>query len=63
MLKIYRIKLSSEERIELNELINSTRKVSAIKVLKAQAILLADESDEGESCADARIVEAIGIRP
>ena len=63
MPKKYRIKLSSEERVELTELITSKRKVSAIKVLKAQAILLADESDEGEACTDVEIVETISIKP
>ncbi len=63
MPKKYRIKLSTEERVELNDLITSKRRVSAIKVLKAQAILLADESDEGEAFTDNRIVETIGIKP
>ena len=63
MPKKYRIKLSSEERSDLNELINSNRKIAALKLLKARAILLADEGDEGEAFTDLKIVEVLGIKP
>lgn len=63
MQKIYRIHLSSEERCELIELINSGRRVAAKKVIKARAILLADESDDGPAFTDAKIMEATGMKP
>ena len=59
----YRITLTSEERKELNDLINSKRKTSAKKILKARAILLSDESEDGLSYTDNKIVEALGIVP
>lgn len=63
MQKLYRIKLSSEERSSLTSLTRSSKRVSAKKVLKAQALLLADESEDGPACSDARIMEATGMKP
>ena len=63
MQKIYRIKLSSEERGSLTALTQSSKRVSAKKVVKAQALLLADESDDGPAYSDARIMEATGMKP
>jgi hypothetical protein len=63
MQKIYRIHLSPEERRELSDLINSGRRVAAKKVIKAQALLLADESGDGPAYTDAKIMEATGMKP
>ena len=63
MQKIYRIKLSPEERGSLTALIQSGKRVSAKKVVKAQALLLADESDDGPGYTDTRIMEATGMKP
>lgn len=57
----FRIKLTSSERIELNQIVNSKRKISAKKVVKARAVLLADESEIGPAYSDSKIVDALGI--
>ena len=62
MPKIYRIKLSSEERSELNTL-KRKRKAAADKVLKARALLLCDESEAGEALKDREIISKTGIAP
>jgi hypothetical protein len=63
MQKTYRIKLSSEERSCLTELTKSGKRISAKKVIKAQALLLADESDDGPGYTDVQIMEATGMKP
>ena len=63
MEKIYRINLSNQERNELEQLINSSRKVAALKVTKARSVLLADESDQGPALRDPEIMKATGIKP
>lgn len=63
MEKIYRIKLSNQERKELEQLINSSRKVAALKVTKARSVLLADESEQGPALRDPEIMGATGIKP
>lgn len=60
MRKIYRIKLSSEERSELEDL-GRKRNAATHKVLKARALLLCDESENGEGLKDCEIVEKTGI--
>ena len=62
MRKIYRIKLTSDERVELETIVKK-KKVAAAKFIKAQALLLADESDDGEALRDPQIVKATGIKP
>lgn len=63
MQKIYRIKLSFEERSCLTELTQTGKRVSAKKTIKAQALLLADESDDGPAYTDVQIMEATGMKP
>ncbi len=60
MQKIYRIKLSSEERSELESL-SGKRNAAAHKVLKARALLLCDESESGDGLKDSEIVKTTGI--
>lgn len=61
MRKLYRLKLSSEERQAL-EALTRKKRIAASKVLKARSLLLADESPEGEAWKDPQIIEAIGIK-
>jgi len=63
MEKIYRIKLSNQERNELEQLTNSSRRVAALKVTKARSVLLADESEQGPALGDPEIMKATGIKP
>lgn len=60
MRKIYRIKLSAEERSELLAL-SRRRNAAAHKACKARALLLCDESEEGEGLKDSEIIEKTGI--
>lgn len=62
MPKKYRIKLSIEERNELERLVGSKKKVSALKIVKAQSLLLADESDNGPASTDEEIIKSVGIK-
>ena len=62
MLKIFRIKLSSEERRELEQL-SRKRNAAAHRVLKTRALLLCDESEDGGGWKDPEIVEKLGIAP
>jgi len=60
MRKIYRIKLSVEERSELLAL-SRKRNAAAHKVLKARSLLLCDESENGEGAKDPEIIKMTGI--
>jgi len=62
MRKIHRFKLSSEERTNLLAITQAPR-VAAKKVIKAQALLRADESAEQGAWTDSKIMEAIPIKP
>jgi|AP82_1055514.scaffolds.fasta_scaffold230988_1 hypothetical protein len=63
MQKIYRIKLSREERNQLEALTHSSKKIAAKKLIKARSLLLADESEQGPAWSDPNIIEATGITP
>ena len=63
MPKLHRIKLSIEERNELEQLVSSKKKVSAIKLVKAQSLLLADEGEFGPGATDEEIMKSVGIKP
>src|SRR4029077_15797132 len=52
------VKLSSEERKRLSELISKGKSAAKI-VLKARILLKADQSEEGEGWTDERICEAL----
>lgn len=58
---IYSIKLTSEERAELNAF-TKRKKVAASKLKKAQALLLSDQSPDGKAWKDRQIIEAIDIK-
>jgi len=61
MQKIYRIKLTCDERAQLEALTHSTKKIAASKLIKARSLLLADESEQGPAWSDPDIIKATGI--
>ena len=61
--KIYRIKLTDEERNVFREVIKGKRgrmKIAVWKVQRANAMLKCDESEDGPAWPDERIAEAYG---
>ena len=62
MPKLYSIKLSSEERDELEKL-SRRRTAAADKVIKARALLLSDQSADGPGLKDSEVIMGSGIRP
>lgn len=60
--KLYRIKLTEDERQEL-EVIRDNRRGQASKALRASALLMADEGPLGPCFTDARISIATGLAP
>ena len=62
MPKIHTIKLTTDERAELDAF-TKLKKVAASKLIKAQALLLADQSSDGKAWKDSQIIEAIDMKP
>jgi len=62
MRKLYSIKLSTEEREELEKL-SRRRTAAADKVIKARALLLCDQSERGPGLKDSEVVTGSGIKP
>jgi len=60
--KKYVVRLSSEEREYLDQLIRKG-KSSALKLMKARILLKADVGKGGEGWSDSRIIEALGTSP
>ena len=60
MPKIYRIKLSQEEREELTAL-TRRKKAAAHKVCKASSLLLSDEGEHGPALSDVEVSAKTGI--
>lgn len=61
--KIYRVKLSDEERKKFQQVAKGKRgqlKIAAWKVQRANAMLMCDESDSGPAWPDNQIAEAFG---
>ena len=61
--KIYRIRLSQEERETFQQVSRGKRgklKIAAWKVQRANALLMCDESDAGPAWSDEKIAEAYG---
>lgn len=61
--KVYRIKLTTEERDTLAQVAKGKRgrlKIAAWKVQRANAMLKCDESEQGPAWADEKIAEAFG---
>jgi hypothetical protein len=61
MRKIYRIRLSPEERADL-EAVTHKKVIDGRKVIKARALLLCDESEGGPGMRDPEIIEATGMK-
>ena len=62
--KIYRIKLTDEERDVFRKIIKGKRgrmKIAAWKVQRANAMLKCDESEDGPAWPDERIAQAYGM--
>src|SRR5580658_6302250 len=57
--KKYVVRLSEDERNQLNELVRKG-KSSAQRLTKARILLKADVSEAGEGWSDSRIMEALG---
>lgn len=57
--KIYRVKLTKEEREELSNLVNKG-KGKASRLRRARILLMADEAQEGGGWKDADIAKALG---
>jgi Homeodomain-like domain len=60
--KKYVVRLSSEEREYLDQLIRKG-KSPALKLMKARILLKADVGKGGEGWSDSRIIEALGTSP
>jgi len=60
MKKLYRVKLTAEERVRLQTLLKA-KVVSALKATRARILLKADQSDEGACYTDAEISEALDV--
>ncbi len=61
--KVYRVKLSADERNELEAVTKGKRgqlKIAAWKVQRANAMLLCDEGELGAAWRDQNIAEACG---
>ena len=61
--KLYRIKLTLEERETFREIIKGKRgkvKIAAWKIQRANAMLMCDESEGGPAWPDEQIAEAVG---
>ena len=62
MPKVHTIKLTTDERTELDAF-TKLKKVAASKLIKAQALLLADQSSDGKAWKDYQVIEAIDMKP
>jgi DNA-binding MarR family transcriptional regulator len=62
LIKKYIVRLSAEERVTLEAIINKGRH-AASALLKARILLKADVSEPGEGWSDSRIVKALDTSP
>jgi len=60
--KIYHIKLTEEERKDL-EKIRDRGSHKSIKIKRASALLLCDEGSHGPAFTDSKVYQAIGMKP
>lgn len=60
VVKIYRVTLSAEERVEL-ERMTRVGKAAATKLAHARILLLANETQEGQGRSDGQIIAALGV--
>lgn len=62
MKKVFIVRLTDEERSELDSLIRKG-KASALTLARARILLKADQGDEGEAWTDGEIAEALDVAP
>lgn len=62
MKKVFIVRLTDEERSELEALIRKG-KASALTLTRARILVKADEGDRGEAWTDAEIAEALDVAP
>jgi len=62
MKKVFIVRLTDEERSELDSLIRKG-KASALTLARARILLKADQGDKGEAWTDAEIAEALDVAP
>ena len=60
MKKVFVVRLTDEERCELDSLIRKG-KASALTLARARILLKADQGDKGEAWTDAEIAEALDV--
>jgi len=61
--KIYRVRLSSDERAEFENVAKGKRgrlKIAAWKIQRAKAMLLCDEGESGPAWSDEQVAQAVG---
>ena len=62
MKKVFVVRLTDEERLELESLIRKG-KASALTLARARILLKADQGDNGETWTDAEIAQALEVAP
>lgn len=62
MKKVFLVRLTDEERLELDSLIRKG-KASALTLARARILLKADQGDQGEAWTDAEIAQALDVAP
>jgi transposase len=62
MKKVFVVRLTDEERLELECLIRKG-KVSALTLARARVLLKADQGDNGEAWTDGEIAQALDVAP
>jgi len=60
MKKVFIVRLTEEERAELEALVRKG-KASALSILRARILLKADQGKDGDARPDAHIAEALGV--
>ena len=62
MKKVFVVRLTEEERSELDTLIRKG-KASALTITRARILLKADQGENGEGWSDAQVAEALNVAP
>ena len=62
MKKVFIVRLTDEERLELESLIRKG-KAAAVRLTRARILLKADQGDKGDAWTDAEIAEAVNVAP
>ncbi len=62
MKKVFIVRLTEEDRIELESLTRKG-KASALRLTRARILLKADQGEKGEAWTDAEIAEAVDVAP